>query len=86
MDLTCQLNAFQSLDNRKKTEMMTNVSLKDEIILQNIGIANLSARLVKQSGMISDVIQHSKLMEAKVGGLHFLDFYLCCRLGSLDHV
>jgi hypothetical protein len=55
MDLACQLSAFGSLFENKKKEMLTNSKIKDELALQNIGIANLTARLARQDILIDKI-------------------------------
>ena len=66
MDLSCQLNAFSSLDEKKKKEMLTNAKLKDELALQSIGISNLGARLVRQTEQLEKIRGDMTTMERKV--------------------
>jgi hypothetical protein len=69
MDLSCQLGAFASLDEKKKKEMLTNAKLKDELALQSIGISNLSARLHRQTVQYEKTRQHIVVMEKKAKSL-----------------
>lgn len=48
MDVSYQQNAFGSLTEKQKKSMFENAKLKDEVALQGVGIANLSARLIRQ--------------------------------------
>jgi hypothetical protein len=48
MDVSYQQNAFGSLTEKQKKSMFQNAKLKDEVALQGVGIANLSARLIRQ--------------------------------------
>ena len=66
MDLTCQLKAFSSLDEKKKKEMLTNAKLKDELALQSIGISNLGARLTRQTEVMEKTKKKIAKMEEEV--------------------
>ena len=77
MDLTCQLKAFTSLDEKKKNEMLTNSKLKDELALQSIGISNLGARLARQTEQnakinsdIEQMEKKAKALRTSLGNLH----------------
>ncbi|RYG93637.1 hypothetical protein EON65_58620, partial [archaeon] len=75
LDISFQKEAFDSLHERQKQAMFENAKLKDEVALQGVGIANLSARLARQK------IQHDKCMKqlnylnAKVRGACLYVFY-----------
>eukprot|EP01031_Cornospumella_fuschlensis_P028185 gene28185-34033_t len=57
LDISFQKEAFDSLHERQKQAMFENAKLKDEVALQGVGIANLSARLARQK------IQYDKCMK-----------------------
>ena len=48
MELSFQEKAFCVLQDKQKQAMLENAKLKDEVALQGVGIANLTARLIKQ--------------------------------------
>lgn len=48
MELSFQEEAFSALQDKQKKAMLENAKLKDEVALQGVGIANLTARLIKQ--------------------------------------
>jgi len=48
MDKGFQSDAYNSLSDRQKKDLLMNSKLKDELALQNIGLINLTLRLSRQ--------------------------------------
>ena len=63
------MNAFSSLEEKKKKELLMNAKLKDELALQSIGITNLSARLTRQTEMSESVRGEISAAEKKAKSL-----------------
>mgnify|MGYP003388263370 CR=1 FL=1 len=71
------MNAFSSLEEKKKKELLMNAKLKDELALQSIGITNLSARLTKQTEMnekirsdIGGMEKRARILRVQLAALH----------------
>ena len=59
MDAKYRQIAFDKLTDKKKKALLENAKLKDEIVLQKIGLANLSDRILAEKSQLEDVT-HSK--------------------------
>jgi len=55
MDKGFQKDAYKSLTDRQKTDLLMNSKLKDELALQSIGLTNLSLRLSRQKASFFDI-------------------------------
>ena len=76
LDISFQKEAFDSLHERQKQAMFENAKLKDEVALQGVGIANLSARLARQKIQYDKCMKQLNYLNAKVGKTHTL-CYAC---------
>lgn len=79
LDINFQREAFQALHERQKQAMFENAKLKDEVALQGVGIANLSARLAKQKILQNKCQKHLQFLNAKVSFLSLLPPSTCVR-------
>lgn len=76
LDISFQREAFNALHERQKQAMFENAKLKDEVALQGVGIANLSARLAKQKILQNKCFKQLQYLNSKVW-VTFLLFVHC---------
>ncbi len=61
-----QKDAYGALHNRQKRALYQNAQLKDEVVIQGIGIGNLNARLAKQKVLQDRVKEEMKVLHRTV--------------------